>query len=64
MGRILAEEEEMKCARCGVKQASIAIIDKDGYYEEDDVMCCFCFAKDVRDKLADARRRKGKEVMN
>jgi len=38
----------MICAKCGIKTANIAIIDKDGYYTEDDVMCCFCFALDVK----------------
>jgi hypothetical protein len=54
----------MKCSRCGVKIARIAIIDKEGFYTEDGLFCCECLVADMKEKLAEARKNKGKEVFN
>lgn len=51
----------MTCSRCGIKQAHIAIIDKDGYYDPDEgLFCCECLVADMREKLAEANKHKGK----
>jgi hypothetical protein len=54
----------MKCSRCGIKQARLAIIDADGYYTDDMLFCCECLIADMREKLAAARKNKGKELQN
>ncbi len=46
----------MKCSKCGIKTAHIAIIDRDGNFYEDNVFCCYCFAKDMNEKLAEAKK--------
>ena len=52
----------MKCSKCGIKTAHIAVIDKDGNFYDDNVFCCFCFAKDMNEKLNEAEKsRKARE---
>lgn len=48
----------MKCWKCKIKTARIAIIDEHGNYYEQDAMCCHCFAKDMNEKLAEAQKAK------
>ena len=48
----------MKCSKCGIKTAHIAIIDLDGHFYDDNVFCCWCFAKDMNDKLKEADKAK------
>lgn len=55
----------MICSRCKVKQAHLAVIDKDGYYDpESGLFCCDCLIADMREKLAELRKHKGKEMEN
>ncbi len=48
----------MKCCKCKIKDAHIAIIDKDGHWYEDNIYCCFCFAQDMNEKLKEAEKAK------
>ena len=49
----MCQLEKWVCASCG-KKANIAILNKDGTVSEDNVFCCWCFAKDFREKMLKA----------
>jgi len=40
----------MKCSKCE-KTAHLAIINKYGEFDEDNVFCCWCFVKDYKEKM-------------
>lgn len=41
----------MICRSCKIKTAHIVIIDEYGEYDENNVLCCWCFAKDYKERL-------------